>query len=234
MNTINDFVRAQTIEIVTGLVPEIHLHLARDSHRIFEATRRLQQDCTEAASYPPYWAFAWPGGQAMARHILDTPTLARGQRIADIGSGSGIAAIAAARAGATRVMAVDVDPLAVAAIALNSKRNGVDGTVEISGEDCLADLLPVDLVLISDLVYEPELAVRVGAFVERCLASGIPVIVGDRMSARCPARGFTEITRYEAPLTPALCDEDTEHGRIWYARASRRETRRADRAKLPR
>jgi len=226
------FVRSETSVVVARLVPEIRLHLARASHKIFQSTRNFQACHQEAASFPPYWAFAWPGGQAMARHVLDNPHLVRGLRVADVGAGSGIASIAAAMAGAAHVLAVDVDPLAAAAIAINAEENGVAAVLDITTEDCMAELPPVDLIMISDLVYEPELAVRVGGFVERALAAGVPVIIGDRLSARCPARGFAEVARYDAPLTPPLHDEDAEQGRVWHARPQRGKTRRVGRGSI--
>lgn len=234
MTAIPGFVRSQTVAIAPHLVPEIELYLAGESHRIFEATRLFQEHHAEAAAYPPYWAFAWPGGQAMARHVLDTPGLVRGLRIADIGAGSGIAAIAAVKAGASHVQAIDVDPLAATAIALNAELNGVAAAIAPSTEDCLAALPTVDLILISDLVYEPELAIRVGAFVERALAAGLPVVIGDRLSARRPARGFVEVARYEAPLTPPLLDDEAEQGRVWHCQPRRRETRSTGRASIKR
>lgn len=226
------FVRSHSTSISPHLVPEISLRLARDSHAIFEAARRFHEGHPELAAYPPYWAFAWPGGQAMARHLIDKPSLVAGLRVADVGAGSGIASIAAAKAGAACVIAVDVDPLAVEAIALNAEMNGVAAVIEPSLDDCLGTLPAVDLVLVSDLVYEPELAIRVGAFLDRVLNAGLPVIVGDRLSARRPARGFIEVARYEAPLTPALMDEESEQGRIWHCTPYRREPERPGRARI--
>jgi predicted nicotinamide N-methyase len=226
------FVRSESSVTAARLVPEIKLHLARASHKIFQSTRNFQASHPEAAAFPPYWAFAWPGGQAMARHILDNPDLVRGLRVADVGAGSGIASIAAAMAGAAHILAVDVDPLAEAAIAINVEENGVSAVIGTTTEDCLADEPQADLIVISDLVYEPELAVRVGGFVERALAAGVPVMIGDRLSARRPARGFIEVARYDAPLTPPLCDEDAEQGRVWQARPRHRETRRARRVSI--
>lgn len=226
------FILTETEVTSTHLVPEIPLRLAHDPRGIFEAARTFQAHNPQAGDYPPYWAFAWPGGQAMARHILDAPALVRGQRIADIGAGSGIASIAAARSGAAHVLAVDVDPLAAEAISLNATLNDVAAIIEPSISDCLGDLLEVDLILISDLVYEPELAVRVGAFIERAIAAGLPVLIGDRLSARRPARGFTETARYSAPLTPPLNDEETEMGRVWLQETRARKTRGSRRANI--
>jgi predicted nicotinamide N-methyase len=230
------FVRAQSRAQTTRLVPEVSLNLARAPHEVFQSTRDFQARHPDVAVYPPYWAFAWPGGQAMARHVLDAPELVLGLRVADVGAGSGIAAIAAAKAGAAHVLAVDVDPLAATAIAINASANEVAATIETKTEDCLARLPAVDLILISDLVYEPELAVRVGGFVERALAAGVPVVIGDRLSARRPARGFVEVARFDAPLTPPLHDEDAEQGRVWQCRPQRRrrETRRIGRANIER
>jgi predicted nicotinamide N-methyase len=228
------FVRAECSAEATRLVPEIKLHLAHTPHKVFQSTRAFQAEHPDVDAFPPYWAFAWPGGQAMARHILDSSEIVRGLRVADVGAGSGIASIAAVMAGAAHVLAVDVDPLAASAIAINADANDVAATIETTTEDCLAGLPPVDLILISDLVYEPELAVRVGGFVERALAAGVPVVMGDRLSARRPAHGFVEVARYDAPLTPPLCEEDAEQGRIWQRlpQRQRRETRRAARGTI--
>ncbi|MEZ5816371.1 MAG: 50S ribosomal protein L11 methyltransferase [Hyphomicrobiaceae bacterium] len=224
-----DFIRANTELGRATLVPEIALHLARHAQQIFQTAEEFERPLEQR--FRPYWAFAWPGGQATARYLIDNPSLVEGRRVADIGAGSGIAAIAAAQSGARSVLAVDVDPVSASAISLNAARNGVASAIVVSTDDCLAGTLDVDLVLLSDLVYEPELALRVGAFLDRAARADVPVIVGDRLSARRPARGFVEVARYAAPLTPALHDGDAEQGRIWQRCPHREAVPRRDRGR---
>lgn len=210
------FVRAQTTRIRVPLVPEIALRLALEPHGIFQTTETFER---EGERLPPFWAFAWPGGQAAARHIIDHPELARGRRILDIGSGSGIAAIAAALAGAADVLAADIDPLAAAAIALNAARNGV--AVRITTADVLGDVPDADLVLIGDLVYEPALATRVAGFLEAAARHGRHVILADRTTARRPPLAFDLVAEHEAPVAPALIDVSFERARVWRLRGAR-------------
>jgi predicted nicotinamide N-methyase len=210
------------------LVPEIRLLLARDPTGIFETVAAAPQDSPER--YPPYWAFAWPGGQATARHLLDRPEIVRGRRVVDIGAGSGIAAIAAAMAGARSVLAVDVDPLAEAAIRINARHNGA--AVATSTRDVLGALPAGDLILVGDLVYEPELRTRVAAMLDAAVRGGAEALVADRSNARmlrldgASARAakamvaFEPVGDYDAPLIPALPGHSFERARLW--RASRR------------
>ncbi len=214
------FVRSHTILSTAPLVPEVPLHLAADSHRIFQRAAEAQ-DAT-GSTFHPYWAFAWPGGQAIARYLIDNPGLVAGKRVIDIGSGSGIGAIAAIGAGARSVLAVDIDPLAETAIRLNGVLNECNAVLETSTDDVLGFEPEADVVLISDLVYEPELAMRVGRFLDGLAASGQFVLLGDRATARQPSSGLEEIARYHAPLEPALIDDSLEEGRVWRFRARAR------------
>lgn len=207
------FVSANTLIMAPPFVSEIELHLARDSHDIFEATE--QSFAGDSRRMPPYWAFAWPGGQALARYLLDHPRVVAARRIVDIGSGSGIGAIAAAKAGARHVLAADIDPVAAGAITMNVARNGMQERVTATTDDLLATLPDVDLILISDLVYEPELQLRVGGFLERVAAAGIPVLVGDRLTAHRPASALQELASYDVALVPPLSDEEVRGGRVW-------------------
>jgi predicted nicotinamide N-methyase len=207
------FVVANTTIGSAPLVPEIRLHVARDSRAIFEAAEALARPAE--ARFPPYWAFAWPGGQALARHLLDNRSLLLGRRIVDIGSGSGIGAIAAVMGGAAHVLAVDIDPVAEVAIALNGAANACTGRIATTTRDVLGDMPDADLVLISDLVYEPELALRVGAFIDRVAAAGGKLLLGDRARTRQPTGRLDELARYVAPLFPPLVDDEIEEGRVW-------------------
>lgn len=205
------FVRRMTGLQRAPLVPEMILHLALEPHRIFKITEELTNPPGE--HLPPFWAFAWPGGQGLARHILDNPEVVRGKRVIDIGSGSGIAAIAAVMSGAIDVLAADIDVLSEAAIELNALENGV--RVRTTTMDVLSRPPDADLVLIGDLVYEPELAGRVAAFLEAVVGTGAAVLLGDRISARRPPMSFELIAEYEAPVIPELIDDSTERARVW-------------------
>src|SRR5690606_28168061 len=143
------FVRANTVPTAPPLVPEIRLHLATEVTPLWQAT-----EATLARNNlpPPYWAFAWPGGQAVARHLLDHPALAAGRRVLDFAAGSALVAIAALRAGAAAATACDIDDFAGAAMALNAAENGATLTIRL--DDIVGDALPgIDLVLAGDVCY---------------------------------------------------------------------------------
>lgn len=203
------FVLQHTSLMSAPLVPEISLYLASDARDIFQA----RAEFAPSSDWPPYWAFVWPGGQALARHILDNAYLVDGKTVLDIGSGSGISAIAAKRAGAARVTAADPDPMASLAIGMNARHNGVD--ISVSADDVLSSAPNADLVLIGDLVYEPDLATRVARFLEAARESNTMVILGDRTTARRPPLAMTLIADYAAPLTPLLEESHFERARVW-------------------
>ncbi len=152
---------------------------------------------------PPFWAFAWAGGQALARYLLDHPELVAGQQVLDVASGSGLVAIAAARCGARPVLAVDVDELAIKAISVNAAANGA------RVQPLLADLLDGDcagasVVLCADAFYEEDLAARILRFLHRARAGGARVLVGDPGRAFLRTAGFVPLETYEIPVTVAL------------------------------
>lgn len=181
-------------------VPEIRLHQAEDPFTVWEQTESV---AGQAGLPPPFWAFAWAGGQALARHLLDHPELVAGQRVLDLASGSGLVAIAAARCGGRPVLAVDVDELAVRAISVNAAANGarvrpvqadlLDGGAEGAG-----------VVLCADAFYEEELAGRILRFLHRARAGGARVFVGDPGRAFLRTAGFVPLETYEIPVTVAL------------------------------
>lgn len=202
---------AQVTDIVTPpLVPELQLRLARHAHDIFQDAYTFVRGGVGAR---PYWAFAWPGGQALARHIIDHPDLVKGRRILDLGAGSALAGLAALKSGARAVTAADIDPLATAAARLNAELNGVVITATI--DDLLGHDTAFDLVIVGDLVYEPDLKDRVGSFIASHHARGIPILYGDRSTARRPPGSFRLLAEHEAPLTPALIDNFIERARVW-------------------
>lgn len=158
--------------------------------------RRLDGPSDEEGDpLPPYWAYVWGGGAVLVRHLEAHPQTVAGKRVLDLGSGSGLVAIAAALAGATSVLAAETDPNGLAALALNAAANGVNLTA--TGEDLTVGLPPdVDIILVGDLFYAPDLALRVAAFLSRCIAAGIEVVVGDPFRAYLPLGALELIAEY--------------------------------------
>lgn len=170
-------------------MPEIRLHRAGPRSGLM----RLADADPDFGS--PYWARPWGGGLALARHVLDRPETVAGRRVLDLGAGSGLVAIAARLAGASAVTAADVDPYAVTATRLNAAANGV--AVETAQGDLTAGNPPdVDLMLVGDLFYDPDLATQVLAFLERCVAAGIAVLIGDPWRAPLPADRLRVVAEY--------------------------------------
>ena len=159
-----DFIRANTTLIAPPLVPEVRLHLATEVVPLWHKT---EEELEAAGVPPPYWAFAWAGGQALARYVLDNPEAVRGQRVLDFGAGSGLLSIAAGKAGARTVMAADIDAFARAAIALNGAANGV--AVDITPDDVIGAPCVWDVILVGDMCYERPLAERLLAWLSDCV-----------------------------------------------------------------
>ncbi|MFO1059002.1 MAG: 50S ribosomal protein L11 methyltransferase [Dongiaceae bacterium] len=204
------FVRAQTALDAPPLVPEIRLHLATEVTPLWQATEATLQATGLA---PPYWAFAWPGGQALARHLLDRPALVAGRRVLDFAAGSGLAAIAAARAGATSAEAAEIDPLACAAIALNAAANGV--AVACGAEDLVGSPSRWDVVLAGDVCYERPMAGRVAAWLRQLAGAGALVLMGDPGRTYLPASGLAEQARYRVPTSRELEDRTERETVVW-------------------
>ncbi len=163
-----DFIRKNLRIAEPRFAPGVRLYQAHPASRLSRLTG-------EAA---PYWAYTWAGGAALARHLLEGSHGVKGRRVLDLGAGSGVVGIVAARLGAVEVIAADVDPYAAVAIGLNAALNAV--VVKVENRDLLvADPPPVDLVLVADLYYAPDLASRVTPFLRRCLAVGAQVLIGD-------------------------------------------------------
>lgn len=179
------FVLEQTAIGVPPLVPEVRLHLATQVTPLWEAT---EAQLDRAGVPPPYWAFAWAGGQALARYVLDHPETVAGRRVLDLASGSGLVAIAAALAGAAEVTAADIDPFAGAAIALNAALNKV--TLEVVIDDLTDPDAPAagawDVLLAGDICYERGMATRLVAWLRGHAARGAAVLLGDPGRAYCP------------------------------------------------
>ncbi|HLZ77774.1 MAG TPA: 50S ribosomal protein L11 methyltransferase [Sphingomonas sp.] len=205
--------RANTVVAAPPLVPEIRLHLASEITPLWHATEAsLARDQLP----PPYWAFAWAGGQALARHLLDHPALVRGQSVLDFGAGSGLVAIAAAMAGA-RVSAAEIDPFAAAAIALNAEVNGVE--VAIERADVIGrEPAPWQVVLAGDMCYERPLAERLTRWLRALASESVLVLLGDPGRAYLPSEGLEELARYEVPTPLELEDRTTREGVVWRLR----------------
>ncbi|HTJ64422.1 MAG TPA: 50S ribosomal protein L11 methyltransferase [Alphaproteobacteria bacterium] len=192
-----EFVIANTIVTHAAAVPEIALHLATEVTPLWQASEEtLQQNGLP----PPYWAFAWPGGQAFARLMLDKPELVRGRTILDFAAGSGIAAIAAVRSGAARAVASEIDDFALAAVKLNADLNGTN--IYICNKDLLIDPpTRYDIILAGDVCYERPMASRVLAWLDLAVSAGIEVLVADPGRAYLPGGGLTELGRYDIPTS---------------------------------
>jgi len=206
-----EFVRAQTRLEAPPLVPEIRLHLAARATDLWEAT---EATLARTGLPPPYWAFAWPGGRALARFLLDWPETARGLAVLDFAAGCGIAAIAAAQAGAASVAASEIDDFAAAALALNAAANGVAVTVL---RDDVLDRAPVPeygLVIAGDVFYEKPMADRVWPWLKARRAAGVRVLVADPGRAYLPAAGLVELACYDVPTDLDLEDRTVRTTRV--------------------
>jgi predicted nicotinamide N-methyase len=206
-----DMVLAGTRLDPVPLVPRIRLHQASEPVGLWQ---RTELAAGRTGLDPPFWAFAWAGGQALARYLLDHPETAAGRRVIDVASGSGLAGIAAAMAGAAAVTAYDIDPLAVEAIAVNAAANGV--TVRAVRADILdCDVCDCDLMLVADAFYERELADRVMRFLQGGQARGARVLAGDFGRAYLPRDMLTPLAAYDVPGLGALEDSDIKRTTVW-------------------
>jgi predicted nicotinamide N-methyase len=204
------FIRANTRLAAPPLVPEIALHLATEITPLWLAT---EASLAQSQLPPPYWAFAWAGGQALARHLLDHPELVRGRRILDIGAGSGLVALAAACAGA-QATAAEIDPFAATAIQMNAAANGLRVTIETA--DLIGSLpAPWDAILVGDMCYERPLADRVTAWLGALAAEGATVLLGDPGRAYLPRAGLAELARYRVPTPLDLEDRSERETVVW-------------------
>ena len=209
-----DFIRANTCVMAPPLVPEIRLHLAHEAVPVWQKT---EEELGEIGLPPPFWAFAWAGGQALARHVLDHAELVRGRSVIDLASGSGLVAIAAIKAGAASVLAADIDGFAVAAVGLNAALNGV--ALEITRDDLLAAPPPsCDVVLVGDLFYEKALAGRVLAWLRQAEAAGGLVLIGDPGRSYLPKDELVKLAEYNVPVTRELEDSEIKRSAVWRLR----------------
>jgi predicted nicotinamide N-methyase len=195
------FVREHTRLAAVSFVPEIQLYLAiDDAVDLWEST---QESGEVDGGDPPFWAFAWAGGLALARYLLDTPELVRGRRVVDVATGSGLVAVAAALAGASEVQAIDVDELAVVAARRNAEANGVRLSVTVASvTDVTAG--SGDLVLAGDVFYDERMAAQMLASLRRLCADGAEVLIGDPYRSRLPEHALSPVATYEVDVDPEL------------------------------
>jgi predicted nicotinamide N-methyase len=203
------FIQAQTTLASPPLTPEIRLHLATEITPIWEAT-----EATLAADNlpPPYWAFAWPGGQALTRFLLDHADRVRGKRVLDFAAGSGLSAIGAKMAGAERVSANEIDDFAVEAILLNAAANNI--ALEVMRHDLIGQNEGWDIVLAGDVCYERPMADRVIPWLRGLAGEGVTVLMGDPGRAYLPEQGLVEVATYNVPTSKELEDRELRVTRV--------------------
>jgi predicted nicotinamide N-methyase len=204
------FVLANTRLTAVPLTPEVHLQLADEA---IELWQRTESDQGGAQLPPPFWAFAWAGGQALARYVLDNPALVAGKRVLDLAAGSGLVAIAAMRAGAAQVTAVEIDPLAIAAIELNAHANGVEVTAVLG--DVLEQDVDEPVVLAGDVFYSREMTNRMLGFLRRAATKGASVLAGDPGRAYLPREHLTLLAQYDVPVPQTLEDTPIKRTTVW-------------------
>jgi predicted nicotinamide N-methyase len=204
------FILAETRLRPVPHAPEIMLHVADEATELWQKT---EEELGEIGLPPPFWAFAWAGGQALARYILDHPETVRGRRVLDFASGSGLVAIAAMKAGAAEVIACDIDPFAIAAIGVNAQANGVAVT------PLAANIVELDegwdTVLAGDICYEQDLAARVIEWLLALSNRGAIVLIGDPGRSYLPKDRLESLAVYEVPVTRTLEDSDIKKSSVW-------------------
>jgi predicted nicotinamide N-methyase len=195
-------------------VPEIKLHLASEAHELWLKT---EEELEQIGLPPPFWAFAWAGGQGLARHVLDHPEIVRGRRVLDFASGSGLVGIAAKMAGAGDVLAADIDPWAETAIRLNAEANAV--SLDFTGAELVGRAVDADIVLAGDVFYDRAFADALVPWFRRLAAGGKQVLVGDPGRAYLPKERLEYCAVYEVPVTRALEDSEVKKTTVWRFRA---------------
>ena len=204
------FIRAQTRLLPVPHAPEISLHIADVATELWSKT---EDELGEIGLPPPFWAFAWAGGQALARYLLDHPDSVRGRCVLDFAAGSGLVGIAAAKAGATQVTAVDIDAFAISAMGLNAQANQVNLTARMG--DIVGQDEGWDVVLAGDVSYERDMAARVTDWLERLARRGALVLIGDPGRSYLARERLESIAEYQVPVTRDLEDAEVKTTCVW-------------------
>jgi predicted nicotinamide N-methyase len=202
-----DFIRANAELMCPPLTPELRLYLATE---IVPLWRKTEEELEAMGVPPPYWAFAWAGGQALARYVLDNPALVAGKRVLDFGAGSGIVALAAAKAGAASVLAADIDKFSIAAIQANAAANGL--VVATTAEDLIGSAETFGVILVGDMCYERPLAERLMAWLK---SSDAEILLGDPGRSYFPKQGLTRLALYDVATTRELEDREIRETGVW-------------------
>ncbi len=192
------------------LVPEIQLFLAAEDLPLW---RMGESELAELGLGTPFWAFAWAGGQALSRHILDNPSIVAGKRILDFGSGSGMVAMAAIMSGAFEVTATDIDPVAAIAMRMNAETNNC--YFDISTEDVIGDMGDWDVILVGDVCYDAEIARNVIPWIKSLAKEGRDVLIGDPGRFYLPKLGLRSVAKYGAETTSLMEDTDLRNAQVW-------------------
>ena len=208
------FIRENTRVLEPSHVPELKLYLADDAIALWQMT---EEQLGEMGLPPPFWAFAWAGGQALARFILDNPEIVRGKSVLDVASGSGLVAIAAMKAGAAHAVAIDIDRFAEDAALLNAELNGV--SMDVSDKDPVGKPTDADVILVGDLFYDRDLAPRVLDWLIGLERDGKSVLIGDPGRTYLPKDQLEKLASYDVPVTRALEDADVKRSGVWRLKA---------------
>jgi predicted nicotinamide N-methyase len=206
------FIRNNTRLLPVPHAPEISLHVADEATVLWQKT---EDELGEIGLPPPFWAFAWAGGQALARYILDNPGLVAGQRVLDFASGSGLVAIAAAKAGAAYVAASEIDAFAAEAIGINAAANHVADRISVSLADIVGTDGGWDTVLAGDICYQRDIAERVTIWLQALSRRGAQVLIGDPARSYLPRDALEEIATYQVPTTRMLEDAEIKKSSVW-------------------
>ncbi len=208
------FIRGNTDVLSPPHVPEVKLRLATEAHDLWLKT---EEELEAIGLPPPFWAFAWAGGQGLARHVLDHPALVAGKTVLDFASGSGLVGIAARMSGASKVLAADIDPWSETAIRLNAGLNGV--TLDHTSDDLIGRDGGWDVVLAGDVFYDRGFADLLVPWFSALAARGASVLVGDPGRAYCPRERMEALATYTVPVTRALEDSEVKKTTVWRFRA---------------
>lgn len=210
-----DFIRQNTTVMTPPLVPEVKLHLAHEAVPLWQKT---EEEIGEMGLPPPFWAFAWAGGQALARYVLDNSSMVENLKVLDLATGSGLVAIAAARAGCASIIAADIDEFATTAAQMNAELNRV--SLDIKLEDLL-HLQPqsADVILVGDLFYEKTLAARCLSWLRRGQEQGAKIFIGDPGRSYLPRDQLERLAEYNVPVTRDLEDAEIKRTAVWQLKA---------------
>ncbi|KQV73393.1 methyltransferase [Rhizobium sp. Root1220] len=208
------FIRANTSVMVPPHVPEMRLHLATEAHDLWLKT---EEELAAIGLPPPFWAFAWAGGQGLARYVLDHPDIVDGKRVVDFASGSGLVAIAAKMSGAREVLAADIDPWAEAAVRMNAALNAVE--LDFASANLVGRKVDADILLAGDVFYDRDFAAMLVPWFESLSRDGVGVLVGDPGRAYLPREKLESAAVYQVPVSRALEDSEIKKTTVWRFKA---------------